>query len=43
MIALFRASKIPTRYVHGTIVIDAEQFKNAIGGFSDTYSIRRDT
>jgi hypothetical protein len=38
MIALFRASKIPARYVHGTIVIDAEQFKNAIGGFSDTYS-----
>jgi len=38
MIALFRASKIPARYVHGTIVVDADKFKNWIGGFEDTYS-----
>jgi len=34
-IALLRASKIPARYVHGTIIVPAEKFKNWAGGFSD--------
>ncbi len=34
-IALFRASKIPARYVHGTITVPAEKFKNWAGGFED--------
>ncbi|MEA2029790.1 MAG: transglutaminase domain-containing protein, partial [Campylobacterota bacterium] len=38
MIALFRASKIPARYVHGTITVDADKFKNWIGGFEDIYT-----
>jgi len=37
-IALLRASKIPSRYVHGTIEVPAEQFKNWMGGFSDVYA-----
>ncbi len=37
-IALLRASKIPARYVHGTIEVPAEQFKNWMGGFSDLYA-----
>ncbi len=32
-IALLRASKIPARYVHGTIDVPAEAFKNWAGGF----------
>ena len=38
MIALFRASKIPARYVHGTITVDANKFKNWIGGFENIYT-----
>jgi hypothetical protein len=34
-IALLRASKIPARYVHGTVDIPAEAFKNWAGGFTD--------
>ncbi len=34
-ISLLRASKIPARYVHGTIDIPPEQFKNWVGNFSD--------
>jgi len=34
-IALLRASQIPARYVHGTIDVPADQFKNWAGGFSD--------
>jgi len=36
-LALLRASQIPARYVHGTIDVPAEQFKNWAGGFSDIY------
>ena len=32
-IALLRASKIPARYVHGSIDVPAEAFKNWAGGF----------
>ena len=32
-ISLLRASKIPARYVHGTINVPAEKFKNWAGGF----------
>ena len=32
-IALLRASRIPARYVHGTIDVPAEAFKNWAGGF----------
>lgn len=35
LIALLRASGIPSRYVHGTIEVQAEAFKNWAGGFSD--------
>ncbi|MGR9116503.1 MAG: DUF6310 domain-containing protein [Gammaproteobacteria bacterium] len=35
MLALLRASKIPARYVHGTIDVTAEEFKNWAGGFDD--------
>ncbi|WP_161786423.1 DUF6310 domain-containing protein [Methylobacter sp. BBA5.1] len=34
-IALLRASKIPARYVHGTIDVPAVDFKNWAGGFTD--------
>ncbi|NOR71424.1 MAG: hypothetical protein GQ532_17325 [Methylomarinum sp.] len=34
-IALLRASKIPARYVHGSIDVPAEQFKNWAGGFDN--------
>lgn len=34
-IALLRASKIPARYVHGTIDVPAEAFRNWAGGFTD--------
>lgn len=34
-IALLRASKIPARYVHGTIDVPAADFKNWAGGFTD--------
>ncbi len=34
-LALLRASKIPARYVHGTIDVPATAFKNWVGGFSD--------
>jgi transglutaminase-like putative cysteine protease len=33
MIALLRASGIPARYVHGTIAVPADQFRNWAGGF----------
>jgi len=33
-IALFRASQIPARYVHGTIEIPEAEFRNWAGGFS---------
>jgi len=33
LIALLRASKIPARYVHGTIDIEGEELKNWMGGF----------
>lgn len=33
-IALLRASKIPARYVHGTIEIPEDKFRNWIGGFN---------
>jgi transglutaminase-like putative cysteine protease len=35
LIALLRASGIPARYVHGTIEVSAERFKNWAGGFED--------
>jgi len=34
-IALLRASGIPARYVHGTIEVPAEEYKNWTGGFSE--------
>ncbi len=34
-IALLRASKIPARFVHGTIRVPADKFNNWAGGFSD--------
>lgn len=34
-IALFRASDIPARYVHGTIDVPEDQFRNWAGGFDD--------
>lgn len=34
--ALLRASQIPVRYVHGTIDVPVEQFKNWAGGFTST-------
>ena len=34
-IALLRASKIPARYVHGTIDVPAADFKNWAGGFTN--------
>ncbi|MFO7604136.1 MAG: transglutaminase domain-containing protein [Gammaproteobacteria bacterium] len=34
LIALLRASGIPARYAHGTIDLDAERFKNWMGGFT---------
>lgn len=34
-IALFRASDIPARYVHGTIDVSEDQFRNWAGGFDD--------
>jgi len=33
-IALLRAAKIPARYVHGTIDVSSEAFKNWAGGFT---------
>jgi len=35
LIALLRASKIPARYVHGTIDVKAQKLKNWVGGFED--------
>ena len=35
LIALLRESGIPSRYVHGTIEVPAEAFKNWVGGFND--------
>lgn len=35
LIALLRASGIPSRYVHGTIEIPADKFMNWAGGFTD--------
>lgn len=37
-IALMRASGIPARYVHGTIDLDEERFRNWAGGFADVQS-----
>ena len=37
-IALLRASKIPSRYVHGTIEVPAKEFKNWMGGFTNLYA-----
>jgi len=34
LIALYRASGIPTRYVHGAIDVSTQQFMNWTGGFS---------
>ena len=34
LVALLRASKIPARYVHGTIDVPAEKFKNWVGSFT---------
>jgi transglutaminase-like putative cysteine protease len=34
-IALLHASQIPARYVHGTIDVSAENFKNWVGGFEN--------
>ena len=34
-IALLRASGIPARYVHGTIEVPADRYKNWVGGFTD--------
>lgn len=34
-IALLRASKIPARYVHGTIDVPEKEFRNWIGGFKN--------
>ena len=34
-IALLRASDIPARYVHGTIEVEADAFRNWAGGFED--------
>ena len=36
LIALYRASGIPARYVHGTIEVPAEKFRNWAGGFEST-------
>lgn len=35
LIALYRASGIPARYVHGTIEVPADKFMNWAGGFTD--------
>jgi len=37
-IALLRASKIPARYVHGTIDIPEAHFRNWAGGFTNIYA-----
>lgn len=34
-IALLRASGVPARYVHGTIDVEADRFRNWAGGFDD--------
>jgi Transglutaminase-like superfamily len=34
-IALFRASGIPARYVHGTIDVPEDKFRNWVGGFTN--------
>lgn len=39
LIALYRASGIPARYVHGTIEVKPEQLKNWVGGFTDLNSM----
>lgn len=36
LIALLRASDIPARYVHGTIEVPEDKFRNWAGGFTDT-------
>ena len=38
LIALYRASGIPARYVHGTIEVSPERFNNWTGGFNDTFA-----
>jgi cell wall-associated NlpC family hydrolase len=38
LIALLRASGIPSRYVHGTIDVPADRFTNWAGGFTDVRS-----
>lgn len=38
LIALLRASKIPARYVHGTIELPVEEVKNWFGGFENINS-----
>lgn len=38
LIALFRASDIPARYVHGTIEVPVDRFMNWSGGFVDANS-----
>ena len=35
LLALLRASKIPARYVHGSIDIEKERFNNWVGNFQD--------
>ena len=35
LIALLRASEIPARYVHGTVEVDGQRFRNWASGFSD--------
>lgn len=38
LIALLRASKIPARYVHGTIDVEADRLKNWMGEFESFYA-----
>ena len=38
LIALYRASGVPARYVHGTIEVSPERFNNWTGGFNDTFA-----
>ncbi len=40
-IALLRASKIPARYVHGTIEVPIEKFMNWAGGFTNAEAALR--
>jgi len=38
LIALLRASKIPARYVHGTLELPVEEVKNWFGGWDNAYN-----